>query len=98
MKKTEKSLLADVSLEMTPLTEDSEGMLRGGFSGLGSSDVDAVNNGQCANVCINKKCTPGQDTNDDCENKKCINYCTNEDCTTTKTTVPSGGQSLGLLI
>ena len=99
MKKIEKSLLADVSLEMTPLTEDNEGQLRGGFAGLGGNDIDVVSNGVCANVCVNKKCSPGQVTNDDCENKECINYCTNEECvTTTKTTEPSGEQSFGLLI
>lgn len=99
MKKISKHLLAEISLKISPLTENEEGQLRGGFAGLGGNDIDVVSNEECANVCVNNKCGPGQGANDDCENKKCINYCTNQECITTPTTTEdpgTGAKSIGL--
>lgn len=111
MKKINKHFLADVSLTMTPLTEDNEGLLRGGFSGMGGSplriQVDVGCTNTCTNdQCVNNKCTENSQTND-CVNNGCHNNnCTNKECSfggttgTTETTEPNnpGGIFNGLLI
>ena len=105
MKKINQNLLADVSLEMTPLTEDNEGQLRGGFSGMGGMSIEVNEDSSCSNDpcvnngCVNEGCTgPGQGTNN-CTNKGCRNICTNNGCsTTTGTTNPPTGIGYGILI
>lgn len=80
---------------MTPLTEDNEGQLRGGFAGLGGNDIDAQANSNCPchnGTCTNKKCV-----NDACQNDTCTNDGRTEP--TTPTTKPAGGDGFnGLLI
>ena len=47
-------ILSDIDLEMTPLTEDQEGSLHGGFVGIIGS---ACTNDGCKNVgCTNNEC------------------------------------------
>ena len=103
MKKISKHLLAEISLEISPLTENDEGQLRGGFAGLGVDDgIMALQN-----TYSNCKCN-----NDGCENNACANYicnnseCTNKNCTfvttttttTTTTKILTLGGNIGLLI
>ena len=111
MKKINKHFLADVSLTMTPLTENNEGMLRGGFAGLGGVLIGLQHDDECVNTCtnnkcINIKCSENSQTNN-CSNKGCHNDgCTHDECTfggttgTTGTTDPNnpGGIFNGLLI
>lgn len=106
MKKINKHFLADVSLELSPLSEDNEGQLRGGFAGLGGNEIELNEDEECTNDpcvnngCVNEGCTgPGQGTNN-CVNKKCRNICTNNNCSTTKPTEPHGSKnvSFSLLI
>lgn len=100
MKKINKHFLADISLELSPLAEDNEGMLRGGFAGLGGNDIDASNtDDHCVNdTCSNSPCTNAPCLNKDCDNKHCSNkYCGMT--TTSSTTKPNGGEGFnGLLI
>ena len=85
MKKNSKHFLADISLELSPLSEDNEGQLRGGFAGLGGdasilSPENPYTNCRCKN---GKKCV-----NDPCTNMACENdECTNGDCSTVTTTL-----------
>lgn len=85
MKKIEKSLLADVSLEMTPLTEDNEGMLRGGFSGMGVEIAEPLTNEDCNNTnCYNGPCINTGCSNTSCTNKPCSVGTTTTTTTTKK--------------
>lgn len=92
MKKINKHYLADISLEMTPLTEDNEGQLRGGFAGLNSEGLKAKINGNCE--CVNENGCTNTNTcnNDPCTNKPCGNDacsntpCSNEGCGNITTT------------
>ena len=66
-------ILSDIDLEMTPLTEDQEGYLHGGFIGIEGGAGIARSNGKCTNDnCPNTSCG-----NDSCENK---GTCTNSSC------------------
>ena len=84
-------ILSDIDLEMTPLTDDQEGNLRGGFVGIeGGAGTFATNsncpcqNPICANSCVNDSCNNSDCTNNNCGNSGCINKCTNTLVTSTK--------------
>lgn len=101
MKRINQNLLADISLEMTPLTENNEGQLRGGFAGLGGetsilSPENPYTNCRCKN---GSKCNNDPCTNMACENDGCTNGdCTNVTTTTTTTKIIILGGNIGLLI
>lgn len=101
MKKINKHFLADISLELSPLAEDNEGMLRGGFAGLGGMDIDALGNGTCSNTpCSHGVCSNGTCTNTECAHTK---TCSNDNCingTTTSSTTkkPNEGSFCNLLM
>lgn len=84
-----KGLLSDVIHLLPALSEDSEGMLSGGFLGVSASSRTSDKN----ETCTNKTCSNGvcESTNDTCTNSKCYNNgnngaCTNNICYTTTTT------------
>ena len=85
MKKINQNILANISLELSPLSEDNEGLLRGGFAGLGGTLIEEPENPYTNCGCVNgKKCK-----NDPCTNLSCINNtskCFNGDCTNVTTT------------
>lgn len=93
------SPLADVLLEIKPLEEDSEGLLRGGFAGL-SGVKSNPSNGGCTNTdCMNNTCSNPRCINTGCNNPGCTNnQCSNEPSTSSS----SGGQPvpkvIGLMI
>lgn len=86
MKKNNQNLLLNVELEVTPLTQDAEGKLLGGFVGMqGSANVDAAAN----NGCENNNCNNSSCVNDQCINPAdCSNSGTNDHCTNGTTTEP----------
>ena len=84
MKKINQNLLADVSLEMTPLTENNEGQLRGGFAECEGNEISSE--AQWNVGCVNE-----------CETNSCVNiFCHNKGCGTTTTSTTSGTNSQGL--
>ena len=110
MKKIKKHFLADISLELSPLSVDNEGQLRGGFAGLGGSEIEINVDTECTNApctnngCTNHGCSENSQTNG-CSNEGCSNVgCTHEGCSfggttgTTGTTKSSDPGSIGLLI
>lgn len=82
MKKLHRNLLLNVELEVTPLTQDAEGKLLGGFVGMqGMRALAEEKNSPCSNSsCSNQGCV-----NIECNN----NSCKNAPCTNTPTVKPS---------
>ena len=72
-------ILSDIDLEMTPLTEDQEGNLRGGFVGIeGGAGIYYTND-----TCENETCPNSPCNNNNCKNtKECPNIgtCANGTC------------------
>ncbi len=101
MKTIKQTLLSGIALEMSLLSEDKEGKLRGGFAGMaGMAGINGTNtNCTCKNEngCSNTNCT-----NVSCENKKCTNSdcsnstCTNNGCDSTATA--TGTKEKGITI
>lgn len=90
------SPLSDVLLEIKPLEQDSEGLLRGGFAGLSGDATNMTNsasNCHCSNksICYNVNCS-----NDSCDND-CNNdgTCTNSVCSN-RPTVSASTSGSGL--
>lgn len=106
-------ILDGISIEIPPLTKDSEGYLRGGFIGItGSLPVNQTDTGCSNNLCSNTPSCKNINcinevacTNDGCYNSICNNdQCKNTNCmiiqTTTGTTQTTvlAGFNIGLLI
>ena len=73
MKKLVRTSLSDVVLECNPLSQDSEGLLRGGFVGMQGAPV-GENNDHCSNSnCSNSGCTNTYCNNNGCNNAPCEN-------------------------
>ena len=95
MKKIIRTSLSDVVLECNPLSQDSEGLLRGGFVGMQGSSVEAASNNECKNnscnnsYCNNNKCTNNGDCSNSGNNEKCTNGTTATPTKTTETTLPN---------
>ena len=92
MKKLVRTSLSDVVLECNPLSQDSEGLLRGGFVGMGGLGAEATTNENCKNNgckqdhCTNNGCTGDASTNHSDSNNGCVNIsCTNNGCIITQT-------------
>ena len=84
-------ILSDIDLEMTPLTEDQEGNLHGGFVVIiGSASPLDTNNGCSNSSCTNNGCHNTNcsgcsvpSINTDCTNNGCENVgCKNNECPT----------------
>ncbi|MDD6784484.1 MAG: hypothetical protein PUD79_08055 [Prevotellaceae bacterium] len=95
MKKIVRTSLSDVVLECNPLSQDSEGLLRGGFVGMQGSSVGAALNTECTNnscnnsSCSNEKCINNGDCSNSGNNNKCVNGTTATPTETTETTLPN---------
>lgn len=100
MKKIIRTSLSDVVLECNPLSQDSEGLLRGGFVGMSGIETAATTNTDCLNNrcvqdhCTNDKCTGDayenhSDSNNNCTNNQCIN----NECIITQTETPTATAS-----
>lgn len=84
-----KGLLTSLRLEITPLEENSEGQLRGGFGIFGPNDgVSLQKNGNCGDNC---NCWPEED-NDNC-GRNC--NCETPDRPTTTTKATNNGDGTG---
>lgn len=101
MKKINQNLLLNVELEVTPLTQDAEGKLLGGFVGMqGNADVGVAANNECENNscnnsnCTNNRCKNPSNCSDSGSNDHCTNGTTTEAASTTDTTTAI--YSLGL--
>lgn len=82
MKKINQNLLLNVELEVTPLTQDAEGKLLGGFVGMQGMRKPADEN--------NDRCSNSNCTNQGCINIDCSNTgCNNAPCANTPTVKPS---------
>jgi hypothetical protein len=91
MKKFKQNPLLNVELKATPLTQNAEGKLLGGFVGLqGSSSVSAAANNGCNNYsCKNKTCMNNYCQNPaDCSDSGVNEHCTNG-TTATVTVIPT---------
>ena len=96
MKKINQNILANISLELSPLSEDNEGLLRGGFAGLGGNDIDAENKDY---ECVNKTCNNTSCNNTYCYNDHCDNdHCSNDHCGLTTKSPDGTKNDTGLLI
>ena len=86
MKRHEQNSLSNIELGVTPLSQNAEGKLLGGFIGMQGNSVDAAANEKCTNNnCKNKACS-----NYKCINPNdCSNSGTNEECTNGTTATPS---------
>ena len=83
MKKFKQNPLLNVELKATPLTQDAEGKLLGGFVGMQGAKAPIGKN----EPCYNEGCTNAPCTNDGCQNHICINkWCT---IVTTATQTPT---------
>ena len=75
MKKINQNLLLNVELEVTPLTQDAEGKLLGGFVGMqGMRAPSEEKNDPCSNSnCSNQGCVNIDCSNTGCKNAPCAN-------------------------
>lgn len=97
--KKKAGLLSQLESFITPLSEDAEGKLRGGFGGMNDGDIvvypsnTACDNSPCSNYeCFNYGCS-----NSGCDNTGCSEFPLEiEDSTTTDKVVEMG--NYGLLI
>lgn len=73
MKKLHRNLLLNVELEVTPLTQDAEGKLLGGFVGMqGMRALAEEKNSPCSNSsCSNQGCVNIECNNNSCKNAPC---------------------------
>lgn len=96
IKVNRKGLLSDVIDLLPALSEDSEGMLSGGFLGVSVSSRTSDKNETCANgKCDNENCTNDVCSNSICTNKICSNgSCTNNICPTATTTTAAPSANL----
>lgn len=74
-KRFKVNLLSNVELEVTPLTQDAEGKLLGGFVGMQGMRVPAEEkNAPCSNSsCSNQGCVNIEYNNNSCKNAPCTN-------------------------
>lgn len=89
MKRQEQNSLSNIELEVTPLSQNAEGKLLGGFIGMQGNTVDAAANDECTNNdCNNSSCA-----NDRCINPSdCSNSGSNKSCTNGTTATPTPTQ------
>jgi hypothetical protein len=69
MKKFKQNPLLNVELKATPLTQDAEGKLLGGFVGMQGAKAAEGKNAPC----YNRGCTNAPCTNNGCDNYICVN-------------------------
>ena len=82
MKKFKQNPLLNVELKATPLTQDAEGKLLGGFVGMQGAKASFAKN----EICYNRGCTNAPCINDGCANCVCANdSCINITVTQTPT-------------
>ncbi len=100
MRIIKQTSLSDIVLEMSPLSEDQEGKLRGGFAGLVGTTAAGNTDTKCKNsICDNKSCRNTKCDNSNCTNSDCANNnCDNEGCTNTPTSTNSGNSILPTLL
>lgn len=96
MKIIDQTSLSDIVLEMSPLSEDQEGKLRGGFVGLTGLTAAANTDSKCKNsTCTNNNCRNTKCKNTICDNSNCANdECTNNGCENTPVTSTAAGASI----
>lgn len=102
--KKKAGLLSQLESFITPLSEDAEGKLRGGFGGITEVMSTAAYNADCSNPsCTNGRCTNagkcdnGKCTNGDCTNTDdCINHVCSDSTSTKEPTSPK--PAFGLLL
>lgn len=74
MKRFKLNKLLNVELEVTPLTQDAEGKLLGGFVGMQGNANGMTLNKRCDNIeCKNYSCANEECINERCDNANCIN-------------------------
>ncbi len=88
MKKFKQNPLLNVELKATPLTQDAEGKLLGGFVGMQGAKAPSEINIDCSNInCTNVSCV-----NMGCSNNECVNWPCEKIVTATDTTTATNTQ------
>lgn len=90
MKRHGQNALSNIELEVTPLSQNAEGKLLGGFIGMQGAEEAAGTNNPCTNNhCNNSGCSNGACENSPCDNNNCKIITETPEPTQTPTPTPT---------